>query len=268
MLSITVVKGICFKNPYLRQYLLLLCFMKGFWFVLMVLFAAPALAQQPSVIQLMNGKRLEVYRIDDSTQVNITYVYDKNFFKKERINIKTFRNDPDQEGNAFSSDYSTPKADEIPIVKREGSVARDEVFSIIKPDGTEELVYFYDEPLGNYMTEEEMRAFVYGERDARYGVTAKGWFYAGMGVGLAGGYLLETSVWSLAIPPVFMLSTKIPVVKINDDHISDKSYRYNENYALGYESHKRSKSAIEALKGGAVGTVLGILAFIVVDNNR
>ena len=242
--------------------------MKAFLLFLSVFFAVQSFAQEPSVLQLMNGKRIEVYKVDDSTQVNITYVFDKNFFKKERINVKAFRRDPGETGNAFSPDYTTPKAESIPIVKREGAIPRDEVFSIVRPDGTEELIYFYDEPLGNYLKEEEMRAFVYGERDARYGVTAKGWFYAGMGVGLAGGYLLETSIWSVAIPPVFMLSTKIPVVKINDDHISDKSYRYNENYAMGYESHKRSKSAIEALKGSAVGTLLGILAFVVVDNNR
>jgi hypothetical protein len=112
-----------------------------------------------------------------------------------------------------------------------------------------------------------MRAFVIGERDARYSVTGKGWFYTGLATGAITGYFSRTSILALAVPPIFALSAQIPTIRIRKEYISDLSYRYNEDYAAGFESYARSKNTIEALKGSALGTILGIVAFIVVDNN-
>jgi hypothetical protein len=125
-----------------------------------------------------------------------------------------------------------------------------------------------DQPAGNFLKQEEMRAYVYGSRDARNVVRGKGWFYAGLGVGAAAGYLLETSIFTLAVPPVFALTTRIPVIKIKKKNIADQQYRFNEDYAAGYESYARGKHTIEALKGSAIGAVIGIIAYSIVDNNR
>ena len=222
------------------------------------------LAQEPVQLLLMNGKRLEVYQLNDSTYVPLQYSFDKNFFKKERINLKAAR----REDELLTPDFSTEKADAIPVVLKKGGMDREDVFSATYPSGREKVYYYYDEPLGNYLQESEMRAFVYGERDARIAKNGKGWFYAGIATGAITGYALRTSVVSLAVPPLFALTAKIPTVHIKERYISDKSFQYNENYASGFESVTRSKNTIEALKGSAIGTVMGIIVYSIVDNNR
>lgn len=222
------------------------------------------LAQKPAELLFMNGKRLEVYDLNDTSYVPLQYTFDKNFFKKERINIKTAR----KESVLYTPNFSTPKAEAIPIVLKNGGIDREDVFAVTYPSGEEKVYYFFDEPMGNYLKEDQMRAFVYGERDARISVTGKGWFYAGLATGALAGYALKTSVVSLAVPPLFALTAKIPTINIKERYIADKAYQYNEDYASGFESFARSKNTIEALKGSAIGTVLGIIAYSIIDNNR
>lgn len=228
------------------------------------LIATQVSAQEPTEILLLNGKRLEVYQFDDSTYVPLQYSFDKNYFKKERINLKAAR----KQETLYTTDFSTPKAQTIPVVMKVGTMEREEVFSVTYPSGREKVYYMYEEPLGNYFQEDEMRAYVYGERDARVALTGKGWFYSGLAVGAISGYALKTSVLSLAVPPVFALAAKIPIIHIKERYIADKAYQYNENYALGFERYARSKNAIEALKGSAIGTVFGIVAYAIIDNNK
>ena len=235
-------------------------------YLLFLLLFVPAglLAQLPAELLFMNGKRLEVYELNDSLYIPLQYKYDKNFYKKERINLKAAR----KQGILLTRDFSTPKAEALPVVLRNGGADREDVFSVTYPSGEEKVYYFFDEPLGNYLNEDQMRSFVYGERDARNAITGKGWFYAGLATGTITGYALKTSVVSLAVPPIFALSAKIPTVHIKERYIADKAYRYNEDYALGFESFARSKNTIEALKGSALGTVLGIIAYSIIDNNK
>jgi len=221
-------------------------------------------AQEPSKLLFLNGKVLEIYNVNDSSTVPITFEYDKNFFKKERIKIREAR----KKGLLFTDDFDSDKAGSIPVVLKRGSADRTDLYAIEGPDGTKEYYYFQDELKGNLLTQEEMRAYIRGERDARYGVSGNAWFYSGLVLGGISGYLLESSVWSVAVPAVFTLSTQIPIIKIKEEHISDKSFVGNENYALGYEKHARTTNAIQALKGSAIGTALGIVAFLIVDNNQ
>lgn len=234
-------------------------------FLILTFFAVQlAVAQKTSQILLMNGKYLEVYQLDDSSYVPVQYKYDANFYKKERINLKAAR----QQGVLYTPDFSTPKAESIPVVLKGGSMDREEIFSIRYPSGNEKVFYYYDEPSGNYLSEDQMRAFVYGERDARNSHRGSGWFYSGLAVGLAAGYGLKTSIVSFAVPPLFALTAKIPSVRIKDQYIADKAYKYNQDYASGFESYARSRNTIQALKGSAIGTLVGIIAYSIVDNNR
>lgn len=223
-----------------------------------------AIAQQPARILLMNGKYLEVYQLDDTSYVPIQYNYDENYYKKERINLKAARDS----GVFYTPAFTTPKAESIPVVLKKGSMDREEVFSIQYPTGGEKVFYYYNEPMGNYLSEDQMRAFVYGERDARNFHRGNGWFYSGLAVGLAAGYGLKTSIVSLAVPPLFALTAKIPSIHIKDQYIADKAYKYNEDYASGFESYARSRNTLQALKGSAIGTLVGIIAYSIVDNNR
>lgn len=232
--------------------------------IICFLISVCAFGQQSAELLLINGKRLEVYQLDDSTYVPLQYNFDKNFFKKERINFKAAR----KQKSLYTKDLSTPKAQAIPVVLKAGSIDREDVFSVTYPSGDEKVYYAFDEPMGDILQENEMRAYVYGERDARAALSGKGWFYGGLAVGAISGYALRTSVVSLAVPPVFALAANIPIIHIKERYIADKAYQYNENYALGFEKYARGKNTIEALKGSAIGTVLGIVAYAIIDNNR
>lgn len=237
-------------------------------FISLILFfcftAAMAQEQRPARLLLLNGKYLEVYSLNDSSYVPLQYQYDANYYKKERIRLRAAR----KAGVFLSPDFTTPKAESVPVVLKSGSMARDEVFSVQYPGGTEEMYYEYDEMEGNFLTQKQMRAFLAGERDARYYHRGRAWFYSGLAVGLAAGYGLKTSLVSFAVPPVFALTAKIPTIRIRESKISDKSYKYNENYAAGFESYARTRNTIQALKGSAIGTVVGIIAYSIIDNNR
>jgi len=232
--------------------------------LLFLLISIQVSAQEPSKLLFLNGKVLEIYNVDDSSSVPITFEYDKNFLRKERIKIRQAR----KEKILFTEEFESEKAQSIPVVKKQGSADRADLYALEQPDGKVKYYYYQDELKGNYLAPEEMKAFIQGEIDARYGVSGKTWFYSGLVVGSVSGYLLESSVWSLAVPAVFTLTTQIPIIKIREEHISSKSYVGNENYALGYEKQARTTNALQALKGSALGTALGIVVFLIVDNNR
>lgn len=221
-------------------------------------------AQESARILLMNGKVLDVIQLDDSTQTVLTYRYDKNYFKRERINLKVAR----KLDLLYTADFTSPKGNEVPIILREGQMVRDEVFAIRDSSGNEKLLYAYDEIKGNYLTQEQMRAFVVGERDARISARGQFWFYTGLATGVISGYAFKSSLYALAFPPLFALTAQIPTIHIKDRHISDSMYLNNEDYASGYASYARSKYTREALKGSVLGTVIGIVAYAIVDNNR
>ncbi|HKK39764.1 MAG TPA: hypothetical protein VJ949_10130 [Cryomorphaceae bacterium] len=220
-------------------------------------------AQEKGQLLLMNGKLIEVENLNDTSFTILQYSFDKNQFKRQRIDLRSARksNDPYRLGS------TSEKGSEVPVVLREGAMEREAVFSYQPANGEERLYYFYDEPLGNVASVEEMRAFVIGERDARFGVTGNAWLYSGMAVGLITGYVSRGSVLALAVPPLVALTARIPVVKIKEENIQDSKYKFNEDYAAGYERYARSKYTRKALLGSAIGTVVGLLTYAVVDNN-
>lgn len=220
-------------------------------------------AQNKDQLLLMNGKVLEVLNFNDTSFTNLQYDFDRNQFKRTRIDIREAR----KKGEVYESGFKSLKGREVPEVLERGQLDRDEVFSYSSAMGEERVFYFYDESLGNVATENEMRAFVTGERDARFGVSGNAWFYSSLAVGFITGYMAEGSVLALAVPPVLALSARIPVVKIKEKNIQDLSYKFNDDYAAGYERYSRGLFARKALIGSAVGTALGLMSFAVIDNN-
>src|SRR5690554_5547168 len=96
-------------------------------------------AQQPAELLLINGKQLEVYQLDDSTYVPLQYNYDKSFYKKERINMRAAR----RQNKLYTANFTTPKAESIPVVLKTGSMDREDVFSVTYPSGREKIYYTY-----------------------------------------------------------------------------------------------------------------------------
>ncbi len=221
-------------------------------------------AQEPSVLQMMNGKQMEVYELNDSTFTNLQFQYDKNFFKRERLNNRLRRKEKD----FFNSKLVSEKAATLPVVLREGTAEREDVYAVKSPEGERKFFYYYDETVGNDLSMEAMHHFISGEADGRVVSTGKGWFYAGLGIGAISGYAARQSIFVLAVPPLFALSANIPVIKIKEQYVRDKSHLNNLDYAAGFESVTRSKNVREGLKGSAIGILIGLVTYAIVDNNR
>lgn len=238
-------------------------FMRLIFVLIGGLFLVPIQAQETGQLLLMNGKLIEVQNLNDTSFTNLHYQFDKNQFKRQQIDLRSAR----KQKKRYTLEFKSEKGSEVPIVLKEGALDRDDVFSYQPIRGEERVYYFYDEPLGNDIAEAEMRAFVIGERDARFGVTGNAWLYGGMAAGLITGYAARGSVLALAVPPLVALTARIPVVRIKEEAIQDSKYKYNEDYAAGYESYARSKYARKALLGSAIGTAIGLLTYSVVDNN-
>lgn len=219
-------------------------------------------AQEKGELLLMNGKLIQVENLNDTSFTNLQYRLDRNQFKRKQIDLRSARKQ-----NKNDRNFQSQKGLEVPIVLRDGAMDRDAVFSFQPMAGKERVYYFYDEPLGNVASVEEMRAFVVGERDARFGVTGNAWLYGGMAVGLMTGYAARGSILALAVPPLVALTARIPVVRIKEKNIQDLSYKFNDDYAAGYETYARSKYARKALLGSAIGTAIGLLTYAIVDNN-
>jgi len=222
----------------------------------------PAQAQNDTAktLLLLNGNEIVVSDFTDDSAADLKYVYDKNQFKRRKIRLREGR----KSGLYFDAPM-TEKARKVPVVAVQGSTPREEAFAVIHPSGETRYFFEPDSLLGYSL--EEMESFVYGQRDAMYTVRGKGWFWGGMGVGLAAGYLLETSVFSLAVPPLVAIGARIPVVHVKSEYISDARFFNDADYASGFATRARAKNTLEALKGSAIGTALGILVFVLVDNN-
>lgn len=232
-------------------------------------------AQDPVKLNLMNGKILEVYQLNDTAYTELRYTFDKNYFKREEaveFNEKLsdkLNKKRDQDAEFLEVEMKSileRKRKELPPVNLiPGEMDKESVFSAEIPGEGEKLYYYYNEDDGNYLPVDHMKMFINGERDARNNHRGSIAFWSGLAVGAGSGYLMETSIFTLAVPFAFALTTRIPTVKINESHISDPSFKFDENYAAGYESYARSRNTIQGLKGSALGILAGMLIYSLVN---
>lgn len=131
----------------------------------------------------------------------------------------------------------------------------DEIYCVKYASGFTDYYYSQDTLKGNYFTREEMKYYMYGERDARKGFKARGSLIGAGVVGLASGGL------GLFFAPVFpygyMALSGITKVKIKHSTISNPNYIDQDAYILGYERVSRTKRRIQALIGGTIGLAAG-----------
>jgi hypothetical protein len=138
-------------------------------------------------------------------------------------------------------------------------IENDRIFSIKSPNG-ENIMYAYDTVIGNEFTVDEMRYFIYGERDADKNFKANGCLAIGAVVGVLSGI---TGSFFCPIPPfAFTALSGIPKVKIKASTVSDPEFLKQDPYLMGYERVARKKRKLKSLIGGGLGLVAGIGAFI------
>lgn len=137
---------------------------------------------------------------------------------------------------------------------------RDRIFSIVYRTGQEVIIYNQDSlSEDNFLTQEEMRSFITGQHDAMVRYAAPGALFGTFALGIASGALLP--VW---LSPIGAGGGAVLFgsnwIKIKRESVSDPKYLKDDMYIRGYENTARQKRVQNALKGAAVGLLLGAVA--------
>jgi hypothetical protein len=131
----------------------------------------------------------------------------------------------------------------------------DQLFLVKFADGFERYYYQQDTTINNWLTRDETRMYMKGERDARKGYKARGALFGSAIAGIAGG--MTGSFWGPLLPYGFMALTGIPRVRIRHETVSDTTWLKSDAYILGYQRVARQKQKTKSLIGGTVGLALG-----------
>ncbi|MFN0031419.1 MAG: hypothetical protein ACKVOR_04600 [Flavobacteriales bacterium] len=153
------------------------------------------------------------------------------------------------------------------VTKKNGKVKvreihKSDIFSVTKAGEKETVLYTQNEMFGDIFTEEEMRIYLAGEGDARSNYDTKHIFIIGVAVCFAISFSNgDGYITSLAPPLIYTLIQLIGKLQIPAETIRDEKYRYNDFYAYGYEPPARSRKLFSALKGGFMGSALGVIVW-------
>lgn len=133
------------------------------------------------------------------------------------------------------------------------------VFSVTDSLGHEKVWYFKDTLFGNDYTVPQMRWFIKGERDARYGYKPWGPMLGGFALGAGLTMALDLEVNSLIIPPVYAGFMAWPRVYVTRGSITDPNMEGDPIYATGYSAVGRPKRVVKSLLSTAVGVAVGLV---------
>jgi hypothetical protein len=142
------------------------------------------------------------------------------------------------------------------------------VFSYTK-NNKENIVYEFDTLSGNFLKVEDMKMFVYGEKDAHKTFKPVLTNTLGFMIGGAAGYLMhkDQSIVYIPIPLVFTVSTLIFPTKVKQKKLQNIQYLKEDEYLRGYERIARGKRTQGALKTSFVGMGVGFLVSLLVNSS-
>ncbi|MCW3084562.1 MAG: hypothetical protein JWP12_1928 [Bacteroidetes bacterium] len=143
-------------------------------------------------------------------------------------------------------------------------IENDRIFSIKNEKG-ESIMYVYDTVIGNEFTVDEMRYFIYGEKDADKNFKANGCLALGAAVGILSGL---SGSFLCPIPPfAFTVLSGLPKIKIKHETVTNLDWLTHEPYLMGYERVARKKRKIKSLIGGGAGLLIGLGTFGVLQSS-
>ena len=145
---------------------------------------------------------------------------------------------------------------------KEVEMHRNEIFSV-KKGGQEMIFYSPDTTLGDRYTQEEMRIFLMGEKDALQRYRAKHTAIMGFAMCGALSYLGGDGIMSLIGPPMIYTLVHIPgKIRVRPHHISNDALKYNDLYAEGFEPVARGRRLNKAMIWSSLGSLTGFLCFL------
>jgi hypothetical protein len=146
------------------------------------------------------------------------------------------------------------------------------MFSYTNSEGEETILYKRDTLMGNFFSVNEMKMFVYGERDAYTNFKSTGWLIAGMGLGFtgvlidtydgttsAGFFQRDPSVFSIAVPFVVTIGSGLFKPKVRKEYAADVNFLGSEHYIEGFQKIAKVKKLKSALLGSVIGVTSGLV---------
>jgi len=155
------------------------------------------------------------------------------------------------------------------ITKRNGKVKqvisnKGEVFSYRQLDSDEVIVYTQDTTFGDIYNASEMRAFLAGQTDSRNNFKARHIAIIGFVSCATIAFLGKDGYFTAVGPPVvYTVVQLLGKVKIRENTMSNKNYKYNDIYADGYEPPARTRKIITAFSSGMIGSAVGLAVYFI-----
>lgn len=144
------------------------------------------------------------------------------------------------------------------------------MFSYTDSKGAETILYKQDTLMGNFFTQNEMKMFVLGERDAFTNYKSTSWFLSGYAIGFTavildtydfrpnGGFFkYSPSIAPIAVPFVVTIGSGLFRTKVRKEYASDVSLLSSEYYIEGFQKVAKVK---KIMRGSLPGSVLGLLS--------
>ena len=153
--------------------------------------------------------------------------------------------------------------------KKQFVIDKYRVFSFTKENEQESIVYEYDTLSGNFLKVQDMKMFVYGERDANLGYKPRFASLSALGVGATAGFMMQRdqSFVYIPIPLFYTMATLLFPTKVNRKNLKDDQYLKEDEYWRGYERLARSQRTPAGLRTSVVGMAVGFLVGIAVNGN-
>ncbi len=205
-----------------------------------VFFAGVVIGQDK--IQLMNGKVLRG-KLKTEYDDYYNFEYYKNGGKVKSIELSKFR-----------------------------------MFSVTNGSEPEKVLYKQDTLLGNFYSENEMRMFVYGQRDAFNSVKGTSMFMTTFLIGF-GSVLIDTyefqtggsqpqgffnhtpSVGPIIVPFALTIGAGLLRSKVRKEYVTDVTFLASEYYIEGFQKVAKVKRVKSAFLGSIGGVITGFLVY-------
>ncbi len=152
------------------------------------------------------------------------------------------------------------------------------VFSVTNAEGTEKIHYQPDSTMGYVYSVNEMRMYIYGQRDAFNAYQPLPMFILSYTVGLgsvifdtyqftadpntpAGFFQRTPSMFPITVPLAFTIGAGLFAPKIRKEYASDISFMASEHYIMGFKKIAKYKRLKNAFFGSALGVISGFVVY-------
>ena len=152
------------------------------------------------------------------------------------------------------------------------------IFSKTDAQGVESILYKQDTLMGNYYSENEMKMYIYGQRDAFKSYKGTPMFVSTFAIGFMSvlvdtyefeegnscppGFFNRTpSIGPIIVPFALTIGAGLLKSKIRREHAADVSFLSNEYYISGFQKVSKVKRVKNAFFGSVAGVVSGFIAY-------